>query len=336
MFSAARFILVAWVGLALTVQAAPAALDRCKRVQIGGLQYVRLRDWAGANRFDFAWVQPNKTLQLTGAGLKIVLTADSKLMLVSGVSLWLCHPVVVPADHNAYLSALDLKTALTPLVAPPRHPAPIRLVALDPGHGGRDRGFYKGARFEKNYTLLLAQEVRDQLAKAGVKAMLTRTKDEYVERAARPELARTRKADLFVSLHFNAANEGSKEAKGAEVYCMTPVGARSTNTEGANGNTGPEPGNIANDRNVVLAYLLQRALVKTVRLDDRSVRRARFEVLREATMPAALIEGGFLSHAEEGNRIADPAFRRKLARAIADGILAYKRTVEPKVDTPKP
>jgi len=78
----------------------------------------------------------------------------------------------------------------------------------------------------------------------------------------------------------------------------------------------------------LLAYQLQKSLTHGLGSDDRGVKRARFAVLRDAGMPAVLIEAGFLSHPAEGKRIFDPEYRRKMAQAIADGLLAYKKIVE--------
>ena len=109
---------------------------------------------------------------------------------------------------------------------------------------------------------------------------------------------------------------------------MTPPGAPSSNARGEGASAGWFPGNRYNEKNVYLAYLLQKSLTKGLGMEDRGVHRARFAVLREATMPAVLIEGGFMSHPVEGRNIADPAYRRQMARAIMDGIIAYKRQAE--------
>ena len=109
---------------------------------------------------------------------------------------------------------------------------------------------------------------------------------------------------------------------------MTPPGAPSSNARGEGASAGFFPGNRFNDKNVYLAYLLQKSLTKGPGAEDRGVHRARFVVLREATMPAVLIEGGFLSHPVEGRNITEPAFRRQMARAIVEGIVAYKKQVE--------
>jgi N-acetylmuramoyl-L-alanine amidase len=116
------------------------------------------------------------------------------------------------------------------------------------------------------------------------------------------------------------------EVKGIETYCLTPAGATSSNAQGE-GDTRWFKANGNDEKNMLLAYQLQKSMVRELPVEDRGVKRARFQVLREATMPAVLIEGGFLSHPIEQKKILDAAYRRQLARAIVDGILAYKKTV---------
>jgi N-acetylmuramoyl-L-alanine amidase len=79
---------------------------------------------------------------------------------------------------------------------------------------------------------------------------------------------------------------------------------------------------------MLLAFQMQKALVRGLGVEDRGVRRARFWVLRDAIMPAALVEAGFMSHPTEGKKILDPQYRRQIARCIVQGLLAYKKTVE--------
>lgn len=186
---------------------------------------------------------------------------------------------------------------------------------------------HAGSNLEKEFTLLLAQEVRQQLNRAGLKATLTRTSDSFVDLGTRPEVAKRRGADLFVSLHFNAAENSPGSVKGAEVYCLTPPGAFSTNSRGE-GNTAGCVGNRTNDKSILLAHEMQRALIEGLGVEDRGVRRARYAVLKDAVMPAILIEAGFMSHPTEGRKILDPNYRRQIAKAIVAGILTYRKKVE--------
>ena len=131
---------------------------------------------------------------------------------VNGVNVALSFPIA--SDHGELLIAqMDLDTAVRPLLAPSRYlkPDTIRTICLDPGHGGKDAGNHTFWHSEKTYTLALALELRDQLQRAGFNVILTRTKDTYVDLPVRPALANQRRADLFVSLHFNATETGKDQ-----------------------------------------------------------------------------------------------------------------------------
>jgi N-acetylmuramoyl-L-alanine amidase len=131
------------------------------------------------------------------------------------------------------------------------------------------------------------------------------------------------KADLFISLHFNSAAPNQRQA-GLETFCLTPSGMPSTLTRGYEDDASQVFANNGYDaENLQLAYRLHQALLKENGLADRGVRRARFlGVLRGQNRPAVLIEGGYLSNPQEARRIADPAYREKLAEAVADALLA--------------
>lgn len=291
-----------------------------------GRDYVRVSEWARGHGLQLVWLKREESLQLINPASRIRLSIDSQEAEVNGVQVRLLFPVVL-RETQAYVSQLDLRATFEPILSfPANRGSPIKTICLDPGHGGRDPGNHAGPNQEKKYTLLLAQELRSQLLKAGFKVVLTRSSDAFIELPDRPEIARRRNADLFISLHFNAFPRS--DVKGAEVYCLTPAGAPSTNARGEGGGAGSFPGNRLNSKNMLLAYDVQRSLIRSLAVEDRGVHRARFAVLRDATMPAVLVEAGFMSHPSEGRRIFDPAYRREMARAITEGILSYKRQTE--------
>jgi N-acetylmuramoyl-L-alanine amidase len=154
--------------------------------------------------------------------------------------------------------------------------------------------------------------------------MLTRRSDTYVERGERADLARGAKADVFVSLHYNTAADTG--ASGIETYAVTPFGAEATN--GGEISLRPYPGNKFDAQSILLAYEVQRSITRGLDVPDRGVRRAGFEVLRKAPMPSILIESGFMSNSGESKKVFDDDYRKEMARAIVDGILAYKRIME--------
>lgn len=296
--------------------------------------WIPLSGWAKANDFKLSWVREDEPFTLTNQSSTLLFKTDSQWAEINGVKIWLCKPVSIEGGHVC-VSSLDLDTSIEPVLFPQSNQVTIQTICLDPGHGRQDTGGVSGGYVEKRYTLPLAEELAGQLEAAGFKVILTRTNDTFVELEDRPALANRQKADLFISLHFNIGPPG--EAKGVEVYCLTPPKASSTNVArwGHIGeisewgvNTGFLPGNRFDNRNLLLAYDLQKSLVKNLSTEDRGVRRARFAVLRTAEMPAVLIEGGFLSDSVEQKEIADPRYRAHLAAAIVQGVLAYQRAVK--------
>ena len=301
--------------------------SRIERVEFLGRDHVRIADWARANNFG-SRATGGKILQFTNRSHKLTFKVDSREAGIDGVKVALSFPVAARFGIG-YIAALDLQSTIQPLLYPRKASgAKIKTICLDPGHGGRDTGNINGGALEKKYTLLLAQELRDQLTRAGFKVILTRTADSSVDLPARPAIANRRGADLFISLHLNATATSKSEVKGIETYCFTPAGASSSNAGGKGTETRPSRGNRNDEKNVLLAYQLQRALVKNLSAEDRGVKRARFQVLRDAGMPAVMIEAGFLSHPSEGRKLVDPAYRKQMAAAIVAGIMNFKRTVE--------
>jgi N-acetylmuramoyl-L-alanine amidase len=313
--------------LVLCPGAFEASAARPPTAQAG--DYVRLMDWAKANGFELSWTRREETLELKNHDWKVVLTVDSRQAQVNGVQIWLLFPLVLQRGSPC-LANLDLQTTLQPILRPPksRPRTQVQHICLDPGHGGKDPGYCIGPKQEKQFTLLLAQELREELKRAGFKVTLTRSRDVFVDLPARPDLANRRKADLFVSLHFNAAVVSRNSVRGAQAYCLTPAGATSTNARGEGLGAGWCAGHANNGKNMLLAYRTQKALVENLGVEDHGVRRARFAVLRDARMPAVLIEAGFMSNPAEARKIVTDAYRRQLARAIVQGICAYKRVVE--------
>ena len=251
-------------------------------------------------------------------------------MLFRSTQIWLSVPVAFK-NGSAYLGAVDVRATVNPVLYPSRNLSGRRLrnIVLDPGHGGRDPGNMEGKRQEKQYALTFANELRELLAKAGFSVSLTRTRDTFIELPERAAIARRRGADLFLSLHFNSADgPGGSGVKGVETYCMTPVRASSTNARGEGAGAGAYSGNRFDPKNVLLAYQLQKAITEKTGAEDRGVKRARFQVLRDAEMPAVLIEAGFMTNPSDARRIYETPLRRQTAQAIVDGVLAYKRLVE--------
>lgn len=151
--------------------------------------------------------------------------------------------------------------------------------------------------------------------------MLTRTNDVEVPLGDRVAFAEQHHADLFVSLHFNAAGTGQDQA-GAETFCLTPKGMPSNLTRDYEDDSAKTfPNNAFDTQNLQYSLRLQRAMLTVSGQRDRGVRRARFMgVLLGQNRPAVLLEAGFLSNPAEAARVADPAYRQDLAQAMADAL----------------
>ncbi|MBW8864988.1 MAG: N-acetylmuramoyl-L-alanine amidase [Verrucomicrobia bacterium] len=318
-----KYIAVLLTGLALFAGAARADF-------INGRSYVALASWARANGFSIFSANGGTEFILTNKTSRLVFDKDAVDATINGIDVRLAFPI----GKGGFISQLDIDKTIRPLVFAQRPSAKkIKVVCLDPGHGGKDTGFRVGTFFkhnEKTYTLALALELRQQLMKAGFGVVMTRDKDVYPELPVRPDIANRKGADLFVSLHFNSFPPNPKSVSGPETYCITPVGAASSNdSEGAGAGHGACPANRVEDKSLLLAYQVHRSLVKNLGATDRSVRRARFEVLRTAEMPAILIEGGYMSHPVEGKKIFDAGYRQQMAAAIVKGILNYQKLADP-------
>jgi len=315
--------------LAMAAQKPSAGVPR---VFLFGKDYVRIEDWARANGGQARWSIPRKEFKASLPSGTFIFTVDSRRAQMKGTTVWLSLPVAFK-NGSAHLGHIDLVTAINPLLAPPRNIGgrPVKHIVIDPGHGGRDPGNMEGKRQEKQYVLLLAKETGGILTKAGFKVSYTRTADTTLELPDRAPIARRRGADLLISLHFNSADgPGGSSAKGAETFCMTPARTSSTNARGEGSGAGAYPGNRFDAKNMVLAYQIQRAITAETGAEDRGVKRARFQVLRDADMPSVLIEAGFMTNPSDARRIYDGPTRLKLAQAIADGVVTYKKIVERK------
>ena len=226
-------------------------------------------------------------------------------------------------DHP-FVHSLDVRKNLMPLLDKSVHFKTNRVLVIDPGHGGMDVGTRNvvNGHFEKEFTLDWARRLQTLLITNGWSVWLTRTNDVNLPLPSRVAFAEQHKAALFLSLHFNSAFPDEEQA-GLETYCLTPTGMPSNLTRGFKDDSALIfPDNSFDTENLQFAIRVHRALLKVNGHADRGVRRARFlGVLQGQNRPAVLVEGGYLSNPHEARQIADPAYREKLAEALAQTLL---------------
>ncbi|HEY9738172.1 MAG TPA: N-acetylmuramoyl-L-alanine amidase [Trichocoleus sp.] len=173
------------------------------------------------------------------------------------------------------------------------------VVVLDPGHGGADPGAVGiGGIQEKQIVMAITQQVAAALRTQGVAVVLTRQGDEEIDLQPRVDTAEAANARLFVSIHANAISLDRPEVNGVETYYYSDMGAR-------------------------FAEVLHRRVVSLTSMIDRGTRQSRFYVLRRTSMPAVLIETGFVTGAIDAPQLSNPTWQARMGSAIAQGILDY-------------
>lgn len=210
------------------------------------------------------------------------------------------HHVPLPQPQTNVKQYTSPKTVLLKSEAKPK-------IVLDPGHGGHDLGThsYSPPKYqEKHLALSTTRLVKNNLEKMGYNVFMTRTRDVFIPLEQRAEFANMRKPEVFVSIHFNSAP--SKEAEGIEIFYY-----RSDN----------DKKRVAESKNLGSAIL--KEMLRTTSAKSRGVKHGNLSVIRNTTMPAVLVEGGFLTNDSELQRIKDPHYLERLAQSIADGIHAY-------------
>lgn len=208
---------------------------------------------------------------------------------------------------GAFFVALFLGSFIVLLWSGTGHPAfAARTVAIDPGHGGHDPGAIGITGYqEKEANLDIGLKVKSTLEAAGYRVIMTRSSDVYVELQKRCDIANEEDAEVFVSIHNNSST--SSQANGTEVFYFPTS---------ASGKT--------------LASYIQEEVSKVVDTRNRGTTdRGGLFVLSHTTMPAALVEGAFLSNREDEARLKDSGFRQRLAQGIANGILRYFGDLNP-------
>lgn len=288
---------------------------------------VSLMDWA--NHYGVAIPKrvastPQPTYEIRVGDGKALIRVGSARATIRGVDVVLCHlPQFVGGEPALYW--LDYIKTLHPLLwaQDPIIDSTNRLVVIDPGHGGRDvgTGSPDGRNFEKRMTLDWGLRLKVLLEKQGYAVLLTRTNDVEIPLAQRVFIAEEAQAGLFVSLHFNSAYPVNGR-RGLETYALTPPGLASTVVRDGEDNARLFfPNNGHDAANLLLAWRIQRGIVASAGAVDRGVQRARFMgVLRGQRRPAVLVEGGYLSNAEDARKIGDPSYRQKLAEGVAAGL----------------
>lgn len=191
-----------------------------------------------------------------------------------------------------------LAVAAICVLGPAAWAANFRTVVIDAGHGGHDNGGQWGKVYEKHLALDTAVRLENNLKRMGFQTVMTRRSDYFVSLPQRVAIGNRYKNAIFVSIHYNYT--WKEHVSGLETFYYSREAQQ-------------------------LAHHVQNSLVRRTRTVDRNAKFARYYVIRNSNLPAILVEGGFVSNIEDRERMKSGNYREAIARAIAEGILRYRR-----------
>jgi len=303
-------------------------------------------------RWDYDPLSEDISLKKDNLDLKLLI--GSRTVMAGSVSHELSAPVEIrdsviyaPVDLRTYIEPSICKFPVTGLLPTGVYLRSVNTVMLDAGHGGKDPGAIgRYGLKEKNVVLDVAEKVKQELERCGLKVIMTRETDDFISLSGRYAMANQKKADLFVSIHANASS--SRWIEGFEVYYLTEAVDDDTRALVAAENSQPGIEGQEAGRNslslkallwdlvytenrkesVALAQSISKAVSRKLNLRMLGVKGAPFAVLKGTQMPAVLIEIGYISNREGEKKLRDPGYRNQMAEAIAEGIMSFKNYSE--------
>ena len=218
-----------------------------------------------------------------------------------------------------------------------------KLIVIDPGHGGSDSGAVGNGLKEKNVVLATSKKLGALLAKRGYRVLYTRSTDVFINLRSRTAFAAKKNADMFISIHANAAPNASSALKmsGVETFFLSPARSERSKNAAALENKGDLEDMTTFSKQTFLNFLNREKIIssnklaidiqsymlssvkKSFKSKDGGVREAPFWVLVGATMPAVLVEIGYITHPDEGKNLGKSAYQDRIAQGIANGVDAY-------------
>ena len=221
----------------------------------------------------------------------------------------------------------------------------MKTIVIDAGHGGKDSGAVGPRRqYEKTVVLGIAKNLYKNLKSKGFKVYLTRSRDKYVSLRYRTRLANRKNADIFISIHANAARKArASKAKGIETYFLSPARSKRAKRVAALENKGDMNSMSYSSKNILLTLLNRSKITSSQKMAidiqshmlhilkksygskilDGGVREGPFWVLVGAQMPSVLIEVGYISHPSESKRIYTKQYQKRISNGIANGVVSY-------------
>ena len=313
---------------------------------ISGAQYFSLVSLCDLKNIKWDYDPLTRIVAMNKDSHRINILAGGKTIFVDGSPRQLNEPIdiyrgmlVIPSQFRQIIEALFPQYSVAPEAVSFYK---IRKVIIDPGHGGKDPGAPgRSGQHEKDIVLDIAKRLSGLLKEYGVETVLTRSSDKFIQLEKRASLTENAKADLFISIHANANK--ARSLSGFEVYYISPEvsdykralsSARNSSMD-LNGSTFADFNmdlkailwdmvyNYNRGESIQLSRDICQSIGRGMDIRIIGVKNANYCVLREACIPAILVEVGFLSNRKEEQLLNEPVYRQKIAEGIRRGIQDY-------------
>lgn len=295
---------------------------------VGEVGYLPLEDLRSFYKLMTLPSHGEGTFSIGNGAVSLVFGPDPRELRINGCRCLLTHPAHRDAVQGLLVSKTDMVTLIDPVLRPTyiANRRLVKTIILDPAHGGHDAGIVTAYAREADVALLTANKLKALLAERGYHVVLTREVNQYLSDQQRVDCVEKELNPIFISLHLNS---GRSDISGAETYTVAPC----DRTEK------PLPGNENDAANAALAVALQSALTARAGAKDGACRRAHYSLLSSLRCPAALVELGYATNREEGERLSTDEYQTRLAQALADGVEAFAAVMNPETTlkaAPKP
>jgi len=323
-------------------------------ISVGVGRYLSLSELSGRRSLEWDFDPLSQVVILKNDVTEARFLVGSRKVVVNGAVRDLPAPVII--KESVVWAPTDVIEIFAPGICAVAAPLPagkeiflkrIDHVVLDAGHGGKDPGAIgRKGLLEKEVNLDMVWRLKKELERCGLEVTLSRIDDTFIPLDERARIANSKGADLFISLHANANQ--ARWIEGFEVYYLTEAVDDDARALAAVENAPAEVEEQAFTRqgtvlkamlwdlvftenrkeSIELAGMISQAVARRLRMKLRGVMGAPFRVLRGARMPAVLVEVGYLSNRNGERKLKEPAYRQKMAVAIAEGIIDFKRFAE--------
>ncbi len=290
-----------------------------------GRSYVSLAavaSYYGFNKLDVDGTEIS--MSLSDPPIRFDATMGKKRVKLNNMVFYFSFPIISFGGQPVMMSSFDVSNVLDPILRPKarRDPSVLKVVVLDPAGGGVENGVVSTYGKEKDVTLDIARHMRPLLEGWGFTVIMTRDGDEAVWPLERVRMANLiHEEAIYVSLQLAS---GGSSAKGIETTTIPPANTPATNAmEKAEIDKRFYPGNINERESMALATTLQSSLIIGTKATDLGITRIPSEEMRSIEMPAVVCRLGFLTHKEEGLKLASPEYRQTVGESLSRGIKKY-------------